>query len=128
MKRLFSIVVLVVMVGFALSCASNPPANAMGEVAATFESSDIVRGNVPDMGIATIFLLPYALVLDLVHIPVTRRLSTAAHSALLEVAKARYGEDVDVTRVRWSLAIRNPIRRGLHLYNATGIAVPSTVQ
>ncbi|MCL2193046.1 MAG: hypothetical protein FWB78_06600 [Treponema sp.] len=123
MRKLGLVTVFVVLTGLVLSCASNPPANTFGEVEAVFESSDVVRGNLPNLGIATIFILPVALVMDIANMPTNSRLTSAAHEALMEVAKARYGENIDVTRVQRILVGRNHAT-GLYQYAARGYVIP----
>jgi|GEM_PF-2138536 len=122
-----SVMVMVILGGLVLSCASSPPANSLGEIEARFESSDAVRGSLPNWGILTVFLLPVALVMDIANMPRNSRLNAAAREALLEAARAQHGEDVDVTRVRRTLVGQNPATR-LYLYTVTGYVVPAIAQ
>jgi len=114
--KIFGIVVILVLV--LAGCASGPPANALGEVEASFESRDAIMFADVDVGVNLIA----AAALDAINAPATIRLNTAAREALLVVARAQHGPNVDVTRVRHSFVGQNP-QTGLYQYIATGWAV-----
>jgi len=116
-KKLVSVVVIVILVGLFLSCASGPPANALGYVEATFESRDALRQANVGMNLIA------AAAMDAANAPANIRLNRAAEEALLEVARTIHGENVDVTRVSRTLIGHNPHTR-LYQYSARGYVIP----
>jgi len=143
MKKTVFVVVIVIMAGVFLSCASKPPANSLGEVEARFESPDVLRGSTPleaqamnvagqgmvsgnaqnaqaGAAIAGVTLLGQGLG----NAPIKKRLNEAAREALLVNAKFQYGEDIDLERIRFTLISQNH-QTGLYLYTATAFVIPA---
>ena len=118
MKKLILVMFLSLLVGLLLSCASSPPANTLGTVEARFESPDLI------MEVRTTNLVT-AVAADAANLPANLRLNALARTALLEVAISNYGENVNVTRISWTLVGKNPIT-GLYIYDAKGFVVPDS--
>jgi hypothetical protein len=147
MKKMALVMVVGIMAGGFISCASSPPANSLGEVEARFESSDVLIGATPQQNqamnqagramvsgnaadrragaaVAGIGLV-VAAAQDIANIPIRNRLNEAAREALLAMAKEQHGEDIDIERIRFTLISQN--QAGLYQYTARGFAVPSSV-
>jgi len=146
MKKTVFVMVIGIMAGVFLSCASSPPANSLGEVEARFESTDVLIGATPQQGqsmnragqaiasgnaeamraggIVAGVGLAVAAAQDIANIPIRNRLNEAAREALFEKAKEQYGENIDFERIRFTLISQNPQTR-LYLYTATAFVVPA---
>jgi len=146
MKKTVLVMLIGIMAGVFLSCASSPPTNSLGEVEAMFESTDVLIGATPQQsnmmnqagkaiasgnsdamksgGIAAGIGLAVAATQEIANIPIKNRLNEAAREALFEKAKEQYGENIDFERIRFTLISQNPQTK-LYLYTAIAFVVPA---